>query len=178
VEKVKKNKNIKRKQASPPAVPFNRGLIDRAVSGVKQFAEPLCEAEGMELVHVEFLRESGGRTLRMFIDKPGGVSLDDCARISRQVGDYLDVGMEDIGPYNLEVSSPGPERPLGRISDYDRFKGSRAKISILEAIDGRKNFTGILDGVSGDNIRLQVNDTTIAIPLDAVRRARLTGEEN
>ena len=145
---------------------------------MKQFAEPLCEAEGMELVHVEFLRESGGRTLRMFIDKPGGVSLDDCARISRQVGDYLDVGMEDIGPYNLEVSSPGPERPLGRISDYDRFKGSRAKISILEAIDGRKNFTGILDGVSGDNIRLQVNDTTIAIPLDAVRRARLTGEEN
>lgn len=175
---MKKNKKIKGKQDTPPVVPFNRALIDRAVSGVRQFAEPLCEAEGMELVHVEFLRESGGRTLRMYIDKPDGVTLDDCAHISRQVGDYLDVGMEDIGPYNLEISSPGAERPLGKASDYDRFKGLRAKVSIFEAIDGQKNFTGILYGVSGGNIRLQVNDTTIGIPLNTVRRARLVGEEN
>lgn len=175
---MKKNKKIKRKQNDSRAVPFNPALIERVVFGVRQFAEPLCEAEGMEMVHVEFLRAPGGRTLRMVIDKPDGVRLDDCAHISRQVGDYLDVSMDDIGPYNLEVSSPGPERPLGRLADYERFKGLRAKVAIFEAIDGRKNFTGILDGVSGENIRLRVNDTTIGIPLDAIRRARLVDEEN
>lgn len=159
-------------------MPFNPELIERVVSGVRQFAEPLCEAEGMELVHVEFLRAPGGRTLRIYLDKPGGVRLDDCAHISRQVGDYLDIGMEDVGPYNLEVSSPGPERPLGRVDDYERFKGFRAKISAFEALDGRKNFTGILDGVSGEDILLRLNDNIIGIPLNAVRRARLVDEEN
>ncbi|CAB5101810.1 Bacterial ribosome SSU maturation protein RimP [Olavius algarvensis associated proteobacterium Delta 3] len=175
---MKKNKKIKVKKNVARGIPFSPALIEQVVSGVRQFAEPLCEAEGVELVHVEFLRAPGGRTLRMFIDKPDGVRLDDCAHISRQVGDYLDVGMEDIGPYNLEVSSPGPERPLGRLADYERFKGLRAKVAIFEAIDGRKNFTGILDGVSGGDIRLRINDTTIGIPLDAIRRARLVDEEN
>ena len=159
-------------------MPFNPALIERVVSGVWRFAEPLCEAEGMELVHVEFLRAPGGRTLRIYLDRPGGVSLDDCARVSRQIGDYLDVGMEEVGPYNLEVSSPGPERPLSKAGDYERFKGFRAKISTFETLDGRKNFTGILDGVSGEDILLRLNDNTIGIPLNAIRRARLVDEEN
>ena len=77
---------------------------------VNTLAEPLCKNEGMELVHVEYQREAAGWVLRLYIDQPGGVRLEDCSRVSRQLGDLLDVTVENIGPYNLEVSSPGINR--------------------------------------------------------------------
>jgi ribosome maturation factor RimP len=75
---------------------------------IAKLAEPLCDSEGLELVHIEYQRESGGRILRLYIDRPGGVSIDDCVNVSRQLNDLLDVNFEDIGPYTLEVTSPGP----------------------------------------------------------------------
>ena len=84
------------------------------IAQTKSLAQRLCEAEGMELVHVEFQREAGGRVLRLYIDQPGGVTLNDCVNISRQMGDLLDVNIENMGPYNLEVSSPGTDRPLSK----------------------------------------------------------------
>ncbi len=131
----------------------------------------------MELVYTEYLRDRGGRVLRLYIDRPGGVTLDDCARISRQVSDWLDVSMDDIGPYNLEVSSPGPERPLGRIADFKRFRGRKAKISISPPRQGRKNFTGFLLGVSEGRVSLQTAEGVVEIPMAEIRKARLADGE-
>lgn len=127
----------------------------------------------MELIHVEFQSEARGRILRLYIDKAGGVTLDDCADFSRQVSDLLDVSLEDLGTYSLEVSSPGTERPLGKLSDFDRFSGKTVKIRTFEPIDEQKNFTGVLTGISGDLVTLSIGDKTITIPYDDINKARL-----
>lgn len=140
---------------------------------VRNLIESLCETEGLELVHVEHQRERGGRKLRLYIDKPGGVTLDDCVYVSRQSGDLLDVCTDSMGPYNLEVSSPGPDRPLGKTADFERFKGKTAHIRTIQPVDGRKNFKGVLLGLSEEIVMLLVDDKTIFIPLDEISRARL-----
>jgi ribosome maturation factor RimP len=99
--------------------------------------------------------------------------LDDCARISRQLSDLLDVSLETEVSYNLEISSPGPNRPLGKISDFERFKGRRVKIRTSQPINGQKSFTGILDSVDGANIQLGINNQPIAIAFDCITKAQL-----
>jgi ribosome maturation factor RimP len=143
------------------------------VAKVWQLAEPLCRSEGMELVFVEYQRETSGWILRIFIDKADGVTLDDCVNISRQIGDLLDVSLETESRYRLEVSSPGLPRPLGKIGDFERYKGGQAKIKMVQSINGQKNFLGVLDGVSGQTIRLMVDDQAIAIALDDIKKAHL-----
>lgn len=152
------------------------------IARVKELTEPLCEAEGMELVHVEYQREQGGRTLRLYIDRPGGVSLADCVHISRQVSDILDAnlesGLEKNLSYNLEVSSPGPNRPLGKKLDFERFKGKIAKIKTAPSVVGEKapknkTVKGILLGISEDIVKLAVDEKTIAIPYQEITRAHL-----
>ncbi|HPA14728.1 MAG TPA: ribosome maturation factor RimP [Desulfobacterales bacterium] len=145
----------------------------KIVNQVNELAESLCQAEGMELVYVEYQREPSGRTLRIYIDKPGGVTLDDCVNISRQLGDLLDVNLNSDGSYNLEISSPGSDRPLGKKQDFERFSGMEAKIRVAEPVDGRKNFKGILLGISGDVVTLLVDDKTVAIAFQNISRARL-----
>ena len=135
--------------------------------------EPLCEAEGFELVHVEFQNESGGRILRLYVDKPGGVTLNDCVDVSRQVDDLLDVALDDLGPYNLEVSSPGLDRPIGKRHDFDRFKGNTIKIKTARPVNGRKNFKGLLCGNAAGNVRLEIDGDILEIPFEDISRARL-----
>jgi ribosome maturation factor RimP len=143
------------------------------MASVWRLAEPLCQSEGMELVFVEFQREQAGRILRIYLDKPGGITLDDCVNISRQLGDVLDVGLDTQSSYRLEVSSPGFQRPLGKIEDFERFKGARAKIRTAQAVNGQKNFSGTLDGVNGSNIQLMIGDRPISIALDVIVKAHL-----
>ena len=140
---------------------------------VWQLAEPVCRSEGMELIHVEYRREQAGRIMRIYLDKPGGVNLDDCANISRQLGDIFDVALDTRSTYRLEVSSPGLQRPLSKIDDFERYKGVRAKVRIHQAINGQKNFSGILDGVSGHKVRLMVNRQPISIELGDIVKAHL-----
>jgi ribosome maturation factor RimP len=146
---------------------------ERIARQVFAIAEPLCESEGIEIVFVEFHSEATGRVLRLFIDKPGGITLDDCAAVSRQLTDILDVSLEDVGPYRLEVSSPGPERPIGKADDFNRFKGKKVKVQTSRPIDGRKNFTGILAGFLDGRVTLSIDKQTVAIPHTAIKRARL-----
>jgi ribosome maturation factor RimP len=141
-----------------------------------QTIEPLCESEGFELVHVEFQRETTGRILRLYIDKPGGVTLNDCVYVSRQVSDLLDVTLDDVGAYNLEVSSPGIDRPLGKMSDYDRFKGNTVKIKTARPVNGRKNFTGMLAGITEGMVFLKIAEDTLQIPFENISRARLIND--
>ncbi len=153
--------------------PISPERMRQIVVQASAMAEPLCESQGMELVHVEFQREPGGRILRLYIDKPGGVKLEDCASVSRELGDLLDVSLEESGAYNLEVSSPGPERPIGKKVDFERFTGSKAKIRIARPMEGQRNFQGVLMGVSGDHVLLQAADRAVSIPYEEISRARL-----
>lgn len=138
-----------------------------------QLGDPLCSAEGMELVHVECRLEPQGRVLRLYIDKPGGVKLDDCEYVSRQIGDLLDVHTNENAAYLLEVSSPGVNRPLSKPNDFSRFTGQTARIRTLVSINERKNFTGVLAGMNNDIVTLQIEDESIAIPLSQIKDARL-----
>ncbi len=140
---------------------------------IKEFADPLCESEGMELVHVECQRETGGRIIRLYIDKPGGVTLNDCTCISRQLTDILDVNLDTNWAYNLEVSSPGTDRPIGKPEDFDRFKGNIARIRTSVPLEGQKNFEGLLLGFYDGIIKLEVNAKTVAIPYREITKARL-----
>ena len=141
---------------------------------VWQLAEPICISEGMELVYIEYQRESGGRILRVYIDRPEGVVLDDCAVISRQLGDILDVHLDaNVPPYNLEVSSPGSERPLGRLVDFERFKGRTAKIRVKEPIDGQRNFKGVLEGLTENTIHLRMAAARMDIIYQNIAKAKL-----
>ena len=156
--------------------PTSSGRLERQrrfVDTVTRLADPLCSAEGLELVHVEYQREPGGLTLRIYLDKPGGVAVDDCVHISRQLEDSLDVHIQDAPPYRLEVSSPGADRPLGKLNDFIRFEGHRAKIRITAAADGRKNFTGVLAGVVDKWVRIKVGNETVSLNVNDITRARL-----
>lgn len=143
------------------------------IARVWQLAEPLCTGEGMELVHVAYQREPGGRILRLYIDKPGGVSLDDCVNISRQLSDILDVGLDIEQSYRMEVSSPGQKRPLSRRSDFDRFTGCRAKVRTARAIEGQKNFTGDIEGTGDKSFRLLTDTRSVTIMFADIVNAHL-----
>lgn len=143
------------------------------VAAAWELAEPICRVEGVELIHVEYQREPAGRILRLYIDKQGGVSLGDCSDISAQLGDVLDLKLETGVPYTLEISSPGLNRPVSRLSDFEKFKGQPTKIKTSRPINGQKKFTGILAGVIGSDIQLQTETETVVIPYQDIIKARL-----
>lgn len=152
----------------------NRRKRDMEIaSKAYELIEPLCDSEGVELVHVEYQREVSGKILRLYIDKQGGVTLTDCADISRQAGDILDVCLENDEPYNLEVSSPGFDRPLVKLKDFERFKGLQVKLKIDRPIDGQKNFKGTLLGISENNVNVSMDNRTVSIPFGDIKKAHL-----
>src|SRR5690242_16377702 len=125
-------------------------MPDLIASKIEEIANRVAESEGLELVEVEVKGGGGHRLVRIAIDKPEGVTHGDCELVSQQVGTILDV--EDIVPggrYTLEVSSPGVERKLLKPQDYERFQGKKARITLRDAIDGRRNWEGTLAGYAG-----------------------------
>ena len=159
---VKKYKKNKTKNPGFRESSFSVESRIKIAADVKDLAEPLCESEGVELVYVEYQPESGGMVLRLYIDKPDGVTLDDCIYISRQIGDILDVNLENAGAYRLEVSSPGPDRPLWKKNDFNRFKGNVARIRTCSPLGGQKNFKGVLLGISDEKVKLMVDSKNVA----------------
>ena len=121
---------------------------------VWQLAEPLVTGEGMEIVDVEFRRESRGMVLRLFLDREGGVSLDDLSRVSRQLGDVLDVHDAVPGAYTLEVSSPGINRRLRRPDHFRRYVGQQVRVRTVVPLNGRRMYSGALEGVDDEGIRV------------------------
>lgn len=130
-------------------------------------------AGDIELVDVTFRPEGGRRILRVTLDRPGGITLDDCQAVSNALSALLDE--EDPIPYSyyLEVSSPGVDRPLVREEDYRRFAGQQVKVSTYAPIDGRKNWQGELIGLTDGQVRLMVDQQLVSIPYEMVARARL-----
>ena len=139
---------------------------------IREIVEPLVEGAGCELIGVELSGDQGGPILRLYIDRPGGVVVADCTRVSRIVSPELDV--EDPLPvaYRLEVSSPGMERPVERPADFERFKGYRARVRMAPDW-GRKRFTGILRGLRDGQVVLEAEGQEHLLPLDRVDRLRL-----
>jgi ribosome maturation factor RimP len=132
---------------------------------------------GMELVHLELRREGAGLVLRLFIDKNGGVTLDDCARISRLVSSQLDADDPIPNRYTLEVSSPGIDRPLVRDQDYSRFTGHFIRLTTAAPLEGQRRFSGRLIGLADGNVRLALEDgREVAIPREQVAMARLADD--
>ena len=128
---------------------------------------------GYELVDVQ--ASNGGRLVRLFVDKPGGVTLDDCAAISRHLTRVLAV--EGIDYERLEVSSPGLDRPLRKEADFVRFAGQKAEVRMRKAdASGRRRFVGVLRGTAGGNVSLELEGQVVALALEDVERAKLIPE--
>ena len=146
-----------------------RELVDR----VRGMIDPILLNEGMELVDVEYRRESRGWVLRLILDKEGGITLDDCTRVSQEVGRSLDV--EDViqTPYTLEVSSPGLTRPLKTEKDFIKYRDRLIKVKTVDSIKNRRQFKGRLLGVSESAIEIEVDGGIFQIPLSNVAKANL-----
>lgn len=134
------------------------------------------EAMGFQLVDVDLLGGRQHQTLRIYIDRPQGVTVDDCAGVSRQLSAILDVEDPFPGSYTLEVSSPGLDRPLVTPDDFRRFQGEVVKVRLQRAMDGRRNFTGRLVETTPENIVVEVDRERFRLPLAAIERARLVPE--
>ena len=143
---------------------------------LEQLAEALVASEGMELVDLEYRREGRRWMLRLFIDKDGGVTLDDCASISRELGDLLDV--KDVIPqtYVLEVSSPGLNRRLRKKEDFSRFAGQKVKLRLVAPIDGRRKIVGELEGVEDEAVIVVAPEGRYSVALKDIAKANLVYE--
>jgi ribosome maturation factor RimP len=148
---------------------MNRELI----SSLWAIIEPVLEPEGVELVEIEFKPEGTRWILRLYIDAPGGVTLDDCESVSRQVGALLDIKDPIQQKYSLEVSSLGINRVIRKEKDFSRFAGSPVRIKTRMKISGRRNFLGTLQGVEDSKIIVIVDGSRIEINPDDLEKARL-----
>ena len=147
-----------------------REKTEKAVFGL---CEPVVESYGLELVQVQYRREDHGWVVRILVDRDGGVTVDECGTLSREVSDLLDV--EDIidTAYNLEVSSPGLDRPLIKPEDFDRFAGREITIKTTRPVEGRSNFKGILKGIQDEVVKLQADGKNYKLEWALVKKANL-----
>jgi ribosome maturation factor RimP len=134
---------------------------------------PVLAQRNFQLVDAEFVREPQGFTLRIFIDREGGITVEDCADFSGEVGDILDVKGIIETRYHLEVSSPGLDRRVREAADFDRFAGREIRVRTEEPIDGQRNFSGTLKGMDGDDVIVECDGRTFRIPRESIERANL-----
>ncbi len=146
------------------------------IAQVSQWVESIIADSPIELVDVEYVKEPHGWVLRVYLDKPGGIDVEDCRSVSEVLSDILDEEDPIPGPYSLEVSSPGLERPLKKESDYVRFAGRLVNIRTYAAVEGRKNFQGTLMGLEDGQVLVDLDGQQISIPLDKIAKARLAVE--
>ena len=140
---------------------------------IEELVTPVIHENHLELVDVEYKKEGKNWFLRIFIDKEGGVTVEDCTRVSRQIEDLIEV--EEVVPssYVLEVSSPGLDRPLKKEKDFLRFKGKRAHVTTYTPIHHQKNFKGTIRDFQEDVLFLEVDHQPVEIPKNQIAKARL-----
>jgi ribosome maturation factor RimP len=140
---------------------------------IEQLIEVPIKTLGYELVGVEHIKNGSNTVLRIYIDSEQGISIEDCERVSHQVSGILEVEEPITSAYSLEISSPGFDRPLFRDRDFTRFAGSEVKITMKLPIQGRRNFKGILQGMSDNDILVEVDGEVYELPLTKLSKARL-----
>jgi ribosome maturation factor RimP len=148
-------------------------MADDKPRRLKGLLEQAATDHGFELVLLEVAGTKANSVVRVFLDHPDGITIEHIALANKWIKELLDPLPEYKDGYNLEVSSPGIERPLVKLADYVRFTGSDARVSTSHEIDGHKHFTGTITAVDGDEIVLDVEGTTVRIPYGEIKRARL-----
>jgi len=146
---------------------------NQIVADIWNLLEPVITVERMELIEVEYRCESMGWVLRLFIDKEGGVSVEDCATLSRTVGDVLDAADLIQNSYHLEVSSPGLDRPLRKWRHFEQNIGNVVEIRTTSPLQNRRNFKGVLKEASPEQVDIECDGKSHVIPLQSIERARL-----
>jgi ribosome maturation factor RimP len=153
--------------------PFFVSAPGEFMAAVQAVVEPVVAGMGYELVELQ--SANGGRMLRLFIDKPGGIDVEDCAAVSRQLSRVFEV--EGIEYDRLEVSSPGLDRPLRKGSDFARFAGQKADVRMRTPdATGRRRFVGVLRGAEDGRVAMELEGQTVRLELDDIERARLVPE--
>ena len=146
---------------------------------VRAIAERVALDHGLELVHAEVAGPDNKPIVRVFIDKPNGVTHQDCAEVSLHVGTVLDVEDFIHASYTLEVSSPGIERGLYKLGDYDRFAGSLAKLRTRKPVNGQRNFRGRLLGIDGEDVLIEDRTSgRVTVPFEIIAKANLEMDVN
>ncbi|HEU4385669.1 MAG TPA: ribosome maturation factor RimP [Anaeromyxobacteraceae bacterium] len=152
-------------------------VSDKTAERAWALLEPVLSRDGYEIVEVEYVRDASGWVLRLFVDRPGGVTIDDCQAVSRTVDPILEV--EDLieGAWHLEVSSPGLDRPLRKPTDFTRFAGERVKVRTHGPVETgtgpRRNWSGILRGFQDGGVEVEVDGRLHRIPHDQIAKAHL-----
>lgn len=140
---------------------------------LEQILEPVVVGLGYELILLEYSPSPKNAMLRLFIDAPNGITLDDCERVSKEVSGALDVEDPIRSAYRLEVSSPGMDRPLVKPAHFERFMGHQARVQLLAPKHGRRRFIGVIRGVDQNEIKLETAEGVFDLALSDIERARL-----
>jgi ribosome maturation factor RimP len=135
--------------------------------------KPLVEDLGYEFVGLEQRRDPGNPVLVLYIDSPDGIAVEDCEKVSREVAALLDVEDPIPGQYHLEISSPGLDRPLFTLEQFEQFSGEKARISLYAPLEGRRKFKGKILGVDDDRIKLDVEGMEVLLDMGNIAKARL-----
>lgn len=151
---------------------------ENTAAKVASLVEPILQEMGFELIDVEFLHSQGRWILRLTVDREGGITVDDCARVSRELGDLLDVKDLIRQRYFFEVSSPGLDRPLKREKDLLRALGKKIKVRMKTPIQGRRNYFGLLTDFSDGTLYMEMEQGEAALPWAQVQKANLVYEFN
>ena len=147
------------------------------IEQLEQLSSPVLEEHAANLVDLEFVHEHGQWVLRYFLEKAPGITLDDCARISEHLGRILDASNLIGQSYALEVSSPGINRVLKKVQDFERFKGERADINLYAPLNGRRHFRGTIESVQGDTVMIRdASQQVFSLPLTGIAKAKLDPE--
>ena len=146
--------------------------MSRKSDDISALLGPVVEAMGYEFWGLDYL-QGRGAVLRIFIDSDNGISVDDCAAVSHQVSGVLDVEDPISGEYNLEVSSPGMERPLYTLEQYSRYLGEQVQMRLLAPLAGKRRLKAQLEAVQGEELVLKVGDEVLSVPFSQVDRANL-----
>jgi ribosome maturation factor RimP len=149
--------------------------MDAELTAVTKLIEPEVKALGLDLVRVAMIGGSSDPTLQIMAERPDTrqLSIEDCTDLSRRLSDILDERDPIEGAYRLEVSSPGIDRPLTRLSDYSDWAGHEARVRFEQPIDGAKQVSGIIDGVSGDTVRISTTKGLREVPFPSIASAKL-----
>lgn len=140
---------------------------------IEQLLKPTVEAMGFDLWGVEYVSQGRHSVLRVYIDAEQGINVDDCAAVSHQAGSVLDVEEPISGEYTLEVSSPGMDRLLFKLEQYPQYANEVIELRLRSPFEGRRKFKGILKGIEGEDIVVQVDDHEYLLPHSAVDKARI-----
>ncbi len=151
-------------------------MAETVIKQIEAVALPVLEEMGLELVEVQYRREQNGWVLRLTIDKQDGINLADCATVSREISQLLDIESFIDQAYNLEVTSPGLDRPLKSIAEFERFVGRKAKIKTIDPIAGEHVFIGKINRTEGESIVLEVGTKEVTILFSQVAKAKLEVE--